>query len=67
VRQTKTYGDYGKFCRYKWHFASHDLRKLEDLDYLKNYIKYLPEILGLELENSIKQQLEAQKHLEEIL
>ena len=44
--------------------ADHTYKSLSDFDYLKNYVKYLPEIVALELENPIEQQLEAKKYIE---
>jgi hypothetical protein len=46
---------------------AHTMKKLSDLDYIKNYIKYLPEIISLELENDFKDQLEAKKYLQIML
>jgi hypothetical protein len=34
---------------------------------LKKYVEYLPDILGIELENSFKEQLEIKKYLEKIV
>lgn len=48
-------------------YDSHKYTKLSELDYVKRYKKYLPEIIALELENSISEQLEAIKYLEKIL
>lgn len=48
-------------------YNSHWLRDLSELNYVKKYIKYLPSICAIELENSFKEQLEAKKYLEKIL
>jgi hypothetical protein len=42
----------------------HLLEKLSEVDYLKNYINYLPELISIELENSIEEQLEVKKYIE---
>lgn len=47
------------------HYSKHLMERLEDMDYLKKYLDVLPEILGLELENSLPEQLEAKKYIEE--
>lgn len=46
---------------------SHFLKKLSDLDYMKKYLDYLPEIISIELENSFKEQLKAKEYLEKII
>ncbi len=48
-------------------YDSHFLKELQNLDYVKKYLAYLPDILSIELENPLKEQLEAKKYLEEIL
>lgn len=48
-------------------FSSHILKNLKELDYIKEYKEYLPKYISIELENSIKKQLEAKKYLEKIL
>ncbi len=45
-------------------YDHHLLDKLSEVDYLKNYIKYLPELISIELENSIEEQLEIKKYIE---
>lgn len=45
-------------------YTSHSLKKLSQLDYLKKYPKnYFSSIIALELENTIKKQLEVRKYL----
>ncbi|MFW6282932.1 MAG: hypothetical protein ACOC1P_02660, partial [Minisyncoccales bacterium] len=52
----------------KERYDSHYLNKLSELDYLKNYpLKYFSEFIAIELENSLKKQLEAKKYIEGIL
>ncbi|EKE20181.1 MAG: hypothetical protein ACD_8C00046G0006 [uncultured bacterium] len=46
---------------------SHRMNNFREFDYLKNYVKYVPKISAIELENSIEQQLEVKKYLEDIL
>lgn len=48
-------------------YDSHEMESLRELDYIKRYKKYLPNIISIELENSIKEQIEAKKYLEKIL
>jgi len=48
-------------------YDSHILKDLGELDYMKEYRKYLPNIVSMELENSINEQLEAKKYLEKII
>lgn len=48
-------------------FSKHHFDNLDELDYIKRYVKYLPEYASLELENSFSDQLEAKKYLEELI
>lgn len=48
-------------------YASHFMEKLSEFDYMKDYIKYLPEYSAIEIENSLTDQLKAKKHLEKML
>ncbi|MFA4833363.1 MAG: hypothetical protein WC619_00770 [Patescibacteria group bacterium] len=57
-------GDDGKKEKY---YNSHWLQDLSELDYVKKYVKYLPLICAIELENSFKEQMEAKKYLEKII
>jgi hypothetical protein len=43
------------------------MMSLDELDYVCNYRKFLPQYISIELENSLERQLEAKKYLEEIL
>jgi hypothetical protein len=45
----------------------HLMHKIEHLNYIKNYLSWLPETISIELENSFCQQLEVQKYLEKII
>lgn len=49
------------------HYSGHYMYELSDLDYMKNYLQYLPDIISLELENSFKEQLKAKKYIEEMI
>lgn len=46
---------------------SHWLSDLSEVDYVKKYKNYLADIISLELENSLKRQLEVKNYLEKIL
>ena len=48
-------------------YDSHRLEHLQELDYMKNYLQYVPTIVAIELENSIEKQLEAKEYLEAML
>jgi len=48
-------------------YDSHILDDLSEIDYIKKYKKYLPNIISIELENSIKKQLEAKEYIEKII
>ncbi len=48
-------------------YSYHYLNKLRELDYVKKYIKYLPDIISIELENSFKDQLKVKDYLEKII
>jgi len=45
----------------------HYFFNLKEFDYCVKYKKHLPEIIALELENSLGEQLEAKKYLEKLL
>lgn len=47
--------------------GGHYMMSLDELDYVCNYRKFLPQYISIELENSLERQLEAKKYLEEIL
>jgi hypothetical protein len=49
------------------HYSGHHMEKLSDLDYMKNYVNYLPDIISLELENSFEEQLEAKEYIEKLI
>lgn len=48
-------------------YSSHWLEKMEELDYVKKYVQYLPKHVSIELENSFREQLEVKKYLEKII
>lgn len=45
----------------------HWLSDLSQLDYVKKYVKYLPEYISIELENPFEEQLKIKKYLEKII
>lgn len=45
----------------------HFLSDLSQLDYMKDYIRYLPQYVSMELENSFSKQLEVKEYLEKII
>ncbi len=45
----------------------HFMSRLSQLDYMKDYVQYLPEYVSIELENPFEEQLEAKKYLEKII
>jgi len=67
VRKKPFYRDYGEFGAHLWHHSAHLMEKVSDFDYLKKYLDYLPEIMGIELENNLHEQLEAKKYIEGLL
>jgi hypothetical protein len=48
-------------------YDKHMLSSHQEIDYIKKYIKYLPNIISIELENSFTEQLEIKKYLEKII
>ncbi len=48
-------------------YDDHYLKGLGQLDYVKKYKKYLADIICIELENTLKEQIEIKKYLEKIL
>jgi hypothetical protein len=48
-------------------YDQHRFDKLERLQYVVKYLKYLPDIISLELENTMAEQLEAKRFLEKII
>lgn len=49
------------------HLDQHFLKNIQDMDYILKYIRYFPEFASLELENSISEQLEIKKYIEQSL
>lgn len=45
-------------------FGLHRFLELRDLDYIGNYLKYLPVYISLELENTFEEQLKAKEYIE---
>lgn len=49
-------------------YDSHNFKSYSELDYLKNYPRrYFSDFVAIELENTIKEQLEVKKYLEELI
>ncbi|HAT74608.1 MAG TPA: hypothetical protein DCS28_01010 [Candidatus Moranbacteria bacterium] len=48
-------------------YSKHTLSELKELDYMKNFIQYLPELVSIELENSFEEQLKVKKYLEDLI
>jgi hypothetical protein len=48
-------------------YNNHFMNDLSELDYVFNYIEYLPEIISIELENDFASQLKAKEHLNKII
>ena len=48
-------------------YSSHLLKDYHELDYIKKYKKFLPDLISIELENSFKELLEIKKYLEKII
>lgn len=51
----------------KFEYSSHWLDDLSELNYIKKYLVFLPEIISIELENSFVEQLKAKKYLEKMI
>ncbi|MFH0969617.1 MAG: hypothetical protein V1804_03865 [Patescibacteria group bacterium] len=45
----------------------HTLNDLKELNYIKKYLKYMPDIISIELENSFEEQLKIKEYLEKII
>jgi len=50
-----------------YNYSNHYLEELSEMDYVKKYKNYLVDIISIELENSLKRQIEVKKYLEKIL
>lgn len=48
-------------------YDSHMMEKVSQFDYIKKYIKYLPDMVSIELENSLEEQIEVKEYLEKII
>jgi len=48
-------------------YSSHYLYNLNEVDYVKEYLQYLPQTISIELENSFQEQIAIKKHLEKFL
>lgn len=45
----------------------HTVKNLSELNYIKKYLKYLPDIISIELENSFEEQIKVKEYLEKII
>ncbi|MEK7072662.1 MAG: hypothetical protein AAB969_03770 [Patescibacteria group bacterium] len=50
-----------------WHYDYHKYDNLSDFDYLAKYKDLIPNIVALELENSISEQLKAKDYIEKLI
>jgi hypothetical protein len=48
-------------------YDSHTFKSLSEFDYIKNYLKYIPDTISIELENSFEEQLKVKEYLEKII
>ena len=48
-------------------YGSHYVDELSELNYVKKYLKYLPPIVSIELENSFEYQLKVKEYLEKMI
>jgi hypothetical protein len=48
-------------------FSKHHLDDLNELDYIKKYIEFIPDIISIELNNSFEEQLKVKEYLEKII
>ena len=48
-------------------YGDHKLASLHELDYVKNYTRYLSDIISIELENSLAEQLKVKEYLKKII
>lgn len=48
-------------------FSKHHLDDLSELDYIKKYIDFIPDIVSIELNNSFEEQLKVKKYLEKMI
>ncbi len=48
-------------------YSKHFFDDLSEFDYMKNFLDFLPDLISLELENSLAEQLKAKKYLEKII
>ncbi|MEA1936716.1 MAG: hypothetical protein U9N04_01220 [Patescibacteria group bacterium] len=68
IRKNARLDSKNKYDKNSFRYDSHYLKKLSELDYLKNYpLKYFSCYCAIELENSIERQLEIKDYIEELL
>jgi len=49
------------------HYSKHNFDDLREFDYLEKYVKFVPELATLGLDNSFREQLEAKEDIEKII
>ncbi len=68
IKKEKRLDSESRYDKYNVRYDFHCLKKISELDYLKNYpLKYFSRYIAIELENSIKEQLEIKNYLEKII
>ena len=68
IKKEKRLDSESKYDKHNARYDFHYLKELSELDYLKNYpLKYFSRHIAIELENSIKEQLEVKNYLEKII
>jgi hypothetical protein len=65
VQKEKYFRHYEYNSFHDYHYSAHYLEKMTDLDYLKRYKDLFPPIMGIELENSLSEQIKMKKYIEE--
>ncbi len=48
-------------------YDKHVMENINEMDYIKKYLQYLPDIISIELANSFAQQLKVKEYLEKII
>lgn len=48
-------------------YSKHFFDDLKEFDYMKNFLDFLPDMISLELENSLEQQLQVKEYLEKMI
>jgi len=68
IKKETSMDDENKYDRFNIRYDSHNLGRLSEFSYLKNYPKkYFSDYLAIEIENSIEEQLMAKEYLEKLI